>query len=82
TNIVTYTQNGSVGKTNAMISASSGASEGILHWYYNSSSPSTVNPTVAGILAAANLGPMPSNWATAVTDNFITNASGLNLNIH
>jgi ABC-type phosphate transport system substrate-binding protein len=83
TNLVTWTTSGSTAKAAALVSAGGGSTpEGLLHWYYNSSSPSTPNPTVAGILGAANLGQMPSNWAQAITDNFITNNSGLNLNIH
>jgi ABC-type phosphate transport system substrate-binding protein len=82
-NIVTYTQNGSVGKTNALVSAGGGGTpEGFLHWYFNSSSPSTSNVIVDSILNDADLGQMPASWGTAITDNFITNNSGQGLNIH
>jgi ABC-type phosphate transport system substrate-binding protein len=83
TNIMTWTTTGSTANAAALVNAGGGGTpEGLLHWYFNSSSPSTPNSTVSSILSAANLGQMPSNWAQAITDNFVTNASGLGMNIY
>ncbi|GAA0528262.1 ABC-type phosphate transport system substrate-binding protein [Rhizomicrobium palustre] len=68
----------SADRVSALVNDGSGSDpEGFLHWYYRAN-----NSVPNAILEPAALGVLPSNWLQAINDTFITNTSGLNLNIH
>ena len=64
-------------RLNTLINDGSGSTpEGFLHWYYRNT-----NTIPGDILSNAALGTLPAAWNTAINETFITNTSGLNLNI-
>lgn len=50
--------------------------DGFLKWYLGSK---VVSDPKAGLLAAAGLAPLPKKWITAITETFVSNPDGLNL---
>jgi ABC-type phosphate transport system substrate-binding protein len=74
TNVILSSLQGSTGAAKVSALVASSGTEGFLRWYYRNgdSAPST-------IMGAANLGVLPSNWTTAITESFIDGSDGLGL---
>lgn len=73
-----------IGTTNGLfyqcyaVSGEASVVRGFLNWYFTNA---VVNNTTNGILARAGFSPVPTATRTAIVANFLSNSSGLNLDI-